>query len=129
MSAEQLSTINSRREVMLAMHLGRAPKFSQLATAKTLKLVVSNPLSSKETKFEHESNQISWRWMSLSSPCRDLIPDLEIRITSRQAVSLNSWTMYSNSGHPLIIKHLSVMGNLVFENRQLSFEHPVIWRS
>ncbi|KAL1103125.1 hypothetical protein V6Z11_D05G415500 [Gossypium hirsutum] len=100
MSAEQLSTLNCRREVMLAMHLGRAPKFPQSITLKSLKPVLSNPLSSKETKFEHQSKQISWRWMSLPSPRgRDLIPDLKNRIDSRQALSSNSSAMYSNIGH------------------------------
>ncbi|KAL1103147.1 hypothetical protein V6Z11_D05G417700 [Gossypium hirsutum] len=113
MSAEQLRTLNRRREVMLAMNLERAPKFPQPSTTKALKLVVSNPFSSKETKFEHESNQISWRCLSLPSPRgRELIPDLKNRIDSRQAVSSNSWAMYSNSGHSPIIKCSSVMGKI-----------------
>ncbi|KAL1103138.1 hypothetical protein V6Z11_D05G416800 [Gossypium hirsutum] len=130
MSAEQLSTLNRRREVMLAMHLGRAPKFPQSTTLKVLKLVLGNPLSSNETKFEHKTSEISWRCLSLSSPRgRDLIPETVILIDSRQAVSSNSWATYSNSGHPTIIKCLSVMGNLLFENRQLSLEHWSISRS
>ncbi|TYH74895.1 hypothetical protein ES332_D05G435400v1 [Gossypium tomentosum] len=121
MSAEQLNTLNRRREV-----IGHA----QSLTLKALKLVLGNPLSSKETKFEHQSNQISWRWMSLSGPRgRDLIPESVILIDSRQALSSNSSAMYSNIGHPQILKCLSVMGNLVFENRQLSFEQTEISRS
>ncbi|TYI85232.1 hypothetical protein E1A91_D05G425800v1 [Gossypium mustelinum] len=82
MSAEQLNTLNHRREV-----IGHA----QSLTLKALKLVLGNPLSSKETKFEHQSNQISWRWMSLSGPRgRDLIPESVILIDSRQALSSNS---------------------------------------
>ncbi|KAL4311170.1 hypothetical protein GQ457_01G002240 [Hibiscus cannabinus] len=41
-----LQTFNSRREVKLLMHLGRAPKFSQWPIEKTLRFVKGNPISS-----------------------------------------------------------------------------------
>ncbi|KAK8300193.1 hypothetical protein V6Z12_D05G371600 [Gossypium hirsutum] len=116
MSAEQLDTHNFRREVMLTMHFGRAPKFPQPSIEKALRLVVTSPLSSAGTKFEHNLNRISWRWMSLSSPRgRDLIPEHSFRIDSRQAVSSNSWAMHSNSRQLSIYRDLNVVDNLVLK--------------